>query len=163
VGQFAAPFGIAVDENENVYVTDQGNNRVDKFTADGVPLAQWGTLGTGAGQLYSPYGIASSRYGGLYVCDTNFKIQEFLADSTFVTQWGSIGTDNGQFYSAAGVAVDQGGNVYVSDASADRVQVFSSAGEYITQWGPWGLGTASSSNRTESQPTSRATSLCSTR
>ena len=30
-GQFEYPDGIAVDSSNNVYVTDDGNNRVEKF------------------------------------------------------------------------------------------------------------------------------------
>ncbi|MDX1371898.1 MAG: hypothetical protein R3321_05480, partial [Nitrososphaeraceae archaeon] len=34
-GQFNAPHSIDVDKFGNVYVTDTGNNRVQKFTSDG--------------------------------------------------------------------------------------------------------------------------------
>ena len=37
-GQFSGPHGIEVDAEGNVYVVDTGNNRIQKFTSDGVFL-----------------------------------------------------------------------------------------------------------------------------
>jgi DNA-binding beta-propeller fold protein YncE len=39
-GQFTYPTGISVDGNGNVYVADTGNNRIQKFTSQGVFLTQ---------------------------------------------------------------------------------------------------------------------------
>ena len=38
VGQFNAPFGVAVDGSNTVFVVDQLNNRVQRFQADGTAL-----------------------------------------------------------------------------------------------------------------------------
>ena len=45
-----------------------------------------------------------------------------------------------QFESPTGVAVDRAGNVYVADTSNNRVQKFSSTGNFIRQWGSMGDG-----------------------
>src|SRR5688572_19973991 len=55
-------------------------------------------------------------------------------------QWGTLGSDNGQFVQPIGVAVDGLGNVYVADTSSDRIQKFSSTGQFITKWGSTGSG-----------------------
>jgi tripartite motif-containing protein 71 len=59
------PHGIAVDGEDNVYVTDEAGVR--KFTANGELLAAW----TAAGQFGDPYGIATDPKGTLYVADTD--------------------------------------------------------------------------------------------
>src|SRR5438876_202249 len=41
-GDFAAPTGVAVDQDGNVYVTDTLNNRVEIFDADGEFISQFG-------------------------------------------------------------------------------------------------------------------------
>ncbi len=57
----------------------------------------------------------------------------------FTLSWGSYGTGDGQFAFPYGVAVDpSSGDVYVSDHGNDRVQKFTSAGTYLTQWGTEG-------------------------
>ena len=57
-----------------------------------------------------------------------------------VVAWGDSGTGNGQFRFPWGVAVDASGNVHVSDAGNNRIQVFTSGGVYLSQWGDSGSG-----------------------
>jgi DNA-binding beta-propeller fold protein YncE len=77
-GQFNNPAGVAVDSEDNVYVTDVNNNRIQKFTANGTFITSWGTEGEGEGQFSGPEGIDIDSQGGVYVADTgNFRIQVF--------------------------------------------------------------------------------------
>lgn len=55
-----------------------------------------------------------------------------FADS--VLAFGSEGTGAGRFTDARSVAVDGAGRVYVAEYSGGRVQVFDSAGVFLTQW-----------------------------
>ncbi|HET9234678.1 MAG TPA: hypothetical protein VFP10_11110, partial [Candidatus Eisenbacteria bacterium] len=55
---FVGPQGCAVDRASNCYVLDTAGNRVKKYSASGAFLTQWGLMGSGNGQLLSPYGIA---------------------------------------------------------------------------------------------------------
>ena len=57
-GQFNNPHGNEVDQDGNVYITDQGNARVQKFASDGKFLTKRGTHGTGDGQFTHPHGVA---------------------------------------------------------------------------------------------------------
>jgi DNA-binding beta-propeller fold protein YncE len=52
----------------------------------------------------------------------------------------AVGSGNGQFNRPYGVAVDGGGHVYVADTGNNRVQVFTTDGAYLTQWGTYGSG-----------------------
>jgi DNA-binding beta-propeller fold protein YncE len=140
-GQFTNPSGIAVDSSGNVYVTDIGNNRVEKFAGTGGYVAQWGSLGSANGQFNGTTGIAVDSTGNVYVADFgNNRIQKFTAAGTYVTQWGSSGSGQGEFSGPFAVAVDPSGNVYVSDEANDRVQEFTSTGSFVTQYGSYGSG-----------------------
>jgi len=55
-GQFADPWGVAVDIGGNVYVADRLNNRIQKFNSSGVFLAKWGSRGSDDGQFEHPEG-----------------------------------------------------------------------------------------------------------
>ena len=71
---FSPPHGVAVDSYGYVYVTDTGNNRIEKFGPDGTYLQ---TYGASAG-LKSPIGIAVDKSGDIYVADDgNNQIVEF--------------------------------------------------------------------------------------
>ena len=43
-GQLGDPGGVAADGSDNIYVTEQGNNRISVFTSDGVFIRKWGEL-----------------------------------------------------------------------------------------------------------------------
>ncbi len=51
-----------------------------------------------------------------------------------VMRFGSEGTGAGRFEDARSVAVDGAGRIYVAEYSGGRVQVFDSAGTFVTQW-----------------------------
>ncbi len=51
-GQFNWPDRITVDGDGNVYVTDRDNDRIQKFTSDGVFILKWGGLGSGDGSVF---------------------------------------------------------------------------------------------------------------
>jgi len=78
-GQLNFPTGIAVDSSSgNVYVTDWGNHRIQKFDSNGKFLAKWGSQGTADGQFRGPQGVAVDSSGNVYVVDSeNARIQVF--------------------------------------------------------------------------------------
>src|SRR5664280_2145175 len=109
-GQFSGPIGVATDSSGNVYVTDGGNNRIEKFNSSGTYLTQWGSAGTGNGQFSDPFDVAIDSSGNVYVTDSqNNRIEKFDSSGTYLTQWGSAGTGNGQFNGPTGVAVGSSG------------------------------------------------------
>src|SRR2546430_8631380 len=48
-GEMSSPLGVATDSAGNVYVTDFGNNRIQKFGPTGVWQRAWGKHVTGTG------------------------------------------------------------------------------------------------------------------
>ena len=146
-GQFQDPRGIAVDGEGNVYVVDSNNHRIQKFDSNGKFLAQWGSEGTGPGQFKEPWGIAVDAEGNVYVADTwNHRIQKFDSEGNFLLQWGSfrdtggvaVGAE-GLFWGPRDIAIDAAGNLYVTDTGNKRVQVFDPNGQFLAQWGGFGV------------------------
>jgi tripartite motif-containing protein 71 len=103
---------IAVDNQDNIYVTDPGNNRIEKFDSDGKFLAQFGSYGLkGNGKFDKPLGIAVDMRGNIYVIDGNF-LQKLAPDGTFLAQWSTALKEN-DLGGATFVAVDGQGDIYV--------------------------------------------------
>jgi tripartite motif-containing protein 71 len=76
-GHFSGPNGIAIDDQGNIYVADNGYYRIQKLAPSGEPLAQWGTRGRGREQFEFPAGIAVDAKGTIYVADpVNDRIQK---------------------------------------------------------------------------------------
>lgn len=139
-GEFYGPVGVAVDDGGDVFVTEQGNARVQRLTAEGEPITQWGGRGAAPGQFGDPEGIALGPDGLVYVTDAdNQTIQVFTKTGDLVRWWGGVlGSGPGQFHGLRGIALDALGNVYVADTGNHRIQVFSSTGAFLTQWGSYG-------------------------
>ena len=81
----AAIQSIAVDSTTgDVYVANNNANNVSVYDSGGVFKFQFGTTGSGRGQLRNPTGIAIHFNGDIYVCDTgNDRIEVFDRDGHY--------------------------------------------------------------------------------
>ncbi|MCV0399860.1 MAG: 6-bladed beta-propeller [Nitrosarchaeum sp.] len=138
-GYFSHPQSVAVDSEGNVYVTDLGNKRVQKFSSDGQFQTTWGKSGTLEGEFHHPSGIAVDD-DHVFVADRDLhRIQKFDHDGNFVSQWGKKGIYEGQFKYPNGIVVS-GNFVYVVDTGNQRVQKFTTDGDFVSSFGSSGLG-----------------------
>jgi sugar lactone lactonase YvrE len=68
--KFSGPYGITKDTSGNLYVADQGNNKIRKITAAGVVTTLAPTLSSGAAATFNaPTGITTDANGDLYVTE----------------------------------------------------------------------------------------------
>ena len=134
------PNGLVVDQTGNVYVADNGNDRVLRIDVLGVITTVAGTgepgySGDGGpateARLDSPQGLAVDAAGNVYVADEgNYRVRRIDTTGVITTIAG-----NGEHQSSgdgvpateaglnpAGVAVDGAGNVYVADSYGRRVR-----------------------------------------
>lgn len=90
-GQFTSPGGIAVSQNECVYVSDS-RYRVQLFSSDGAFVGRWGSEGNGDGQFRSPVDISIGPDGAVYVLDFQGIIQKFAGGITPTVRqtWGRL-------------------------------------------------------------------------
>jgi hypothetical protein len=143
---FNYPYGVYVDGSGNIYVADEGNNRICKWNSSGQVVgwigggySGWqtgsGTV-TNAGEVYFnyPVGVYVDGNGNIYVADEgNNRIckwnssgmaQGWIGGGYSGWQTGS-GTTNGSgeayFYYPIGVYVDGIGNIYVADCVNSRI------------------------------------------
>jgi tripartite motif-containing protein 71 len=135
-GQFLLPVGVAQAADGSVYVSDFGANRVQRFTADGAFVREWGGQGADDGEFDGMTGLTVDRDGFVYVADArNGRVQKFTADGAFVLKFGTRGTGSGQFSAPRGITTDAAGDVYVADRDNGRVQVYSPTGALLREWG----------------------------
>jgi len=136
LGKFDVPWGLATDQEGNLYVSDTSNSRIQKFKSDGTPLLKWGRDGSFDGAFFFPRGVAVDFVGNIYVADeSNNRVQKFDARGSFLTKWGREGAGPGQFKSPWGLACDALGNVYVVDTGNHRIQKFDGNGTFLCSWG----------------------------
>jgi sugar lactone lactonase YvrE len=131
-GQFNHPAGVAVDLNGNLWVVDQGNDRVVKFSESGQYLSSFGSPGTGNGQFGRPTSIAIDASGNLWVTDAaNNRVEKFSASGAYLAQFGTYGAGNGQLSNPEGIAIDPKGNIWVADTYNGRLQQFNANGQFL--------------------------------
>jgi len=139
-GQFFHPESLSFDSDGNVYVTDAGNARIQKFTSDGQFLEAWGVRGMGNGEFNYPTGITTYE-NNVYVVDREqSKIQVFDSTGKFLQSWGEFGSDQGEFFYPHGIAISNDGVVYVADTKNHRIQQFTTDGEFLSSFGIFGPG-----------------------
>ena len=142
-GEVIWPAGIAVDSQENVYVTDEWMNRVSIFDKDGGFLTLWGSSGDGEGYFNGPSGIAIDLEDNVYVVDSrNHRVQKLTTNGQFMAGWGTFGSGDGELDSPWGITTDNEGYVYVADHRNHRIQKFSPDGEFLANFGSYGTGRA---------------------
>jgi signal transduction histidine kinase/sugar lactone lactonase YvrE len=138
--QFASPEGVATDSENNIYVADYDNDRIQKFTSGGVYQLSFGSFGGGDGELNGPWKLAVDENDYVYVVDSgNNRVQKFSKFGVYQSQFGSFGSGDGQFNTPYGIAIDSSNNILVTDNNS-RVQKFDSSGNYLGQFGSFGSG-----------------------
>jgi len=137
-GMFLNPQHLAVDSENNIYVTDLGNSRVQKFDDQGNHIRSWGSQGSGPGEFSHPSGIAVANEYVFVVDNILDTVQKFDSFGNFVIQWGGSGDGNGEFRSPNGIAISDDEFIYVVDTGNNRIQKFTFDGEYVLQFGQSG-------------------------
>jgi len=103
-GKFWSPRGIAVDSQDNIYVCDAFNNRIQKFDSSGNFILKFGSSGNGNGEFNLPWFIAIDDDDHIYVTDLhNHRVQIFTNSGVFIKSFGSEGNENGQFNMTMGI------------------------------------------------------------
>ncbi|KOF01369.1 hypothetical protein OB69_17950, partial [Roseivirga seohaensis subsp. aquiponti] len=128
--QFSRPTELAIDSNDNIYVTDQSNYRVRKISPEGVVSTIAGNGDSGyvdgdgtIAQFSQLTGITVDLNGNIYVSDyDNHRIRKINPQGNVSTLAGSstrsvidgLGAE-AAFYSPFGMAIDEKFNIYITD------------------------------------------------
>ena len=124
-GEFNYPTHLAY-ANDELYVTDTLNNRIQVFNAEGkVQQRKFGARGLVIGNLVRPKGIGVDGEGNVYVVESYFdSLLVFSPRGEFLLPIGGTGTVTGRFYLPAGVWVDGRNRVHVADMFNGRIVLF---------------------------------------
>ena len=138
---FSGPDHIAVDLYGNVYVSDEGNYTVQKFTPSGQLISKQITpLASSWLITNSSPPLATDEEGYLYLADpNNDRILRYSPQGALVHEWGESGDGDGELRVPSGIVVEDG-LVYVTEDRNSRVQVFTTDGDFVRKWGSPGSG-----------------------
>ncbi|XP_068787080.1 tripartite motif-containing protein 3 isoform X2 [Struthio camelus] len=113
-GTLDGPHFVAVNNKNEIVVTDFHNHSVKVYNADGEFLFKFGSHGEGNGQFNAPTGVAVDANGNIIVADWgNSRIQVFDSSGSFLSY---INTAADPLYGPQGLALTSDGHVVVADS-----------------------------------------------
>jgi DNA-binding beta-propeller fold protein YncE len=137
-GQFKGdPRGIAISpDGTQVYVSDEGNHRVQVFDGSGAYVASLSGPSGAQSELVDARGLDTAEDGTLVVSDEwDYALKEWTPAGAFQRQIFGTPAPVGGVNSPRGLAVDDTGRVYVSDWWNQRLQRFNADGSGALAWG----------------------------
>ena len=135
-GKFDDAWGVAVNERNEIAVTDSSNNRVQIFSCNGKFIGSFGKKGAKKGEFKDPSGIAYLNNGNIVVADTfNDRLQIFTERGEYLAQIGSEEDHDHQFNSPMGLSVDSNGNIIVADSDNQLIKIFTPSGQFLRKFG----------------------------
>ena len=135
-GMFNGPWGVAVNERNEIAVTDASNNRIQIFSSDGTVLRSVGRKGNKQGEFNLPSGIAFDKNGNIIVADClNYRVQCFSEQGGHLNTFSSEGPLDHQLNVPHGLSLDSDGNVIVADALNKLMKIFHPNGRFLRKIG----------------------------
>ncbi|WP_461075908.1 NHL domain-containing protein [Spirosoma flavus] len=137
------PKGLAFDRQGNLFVADQGNNRIRKINTNGI-------ITTVSPELYDPFDVAVDSAGNLFIAERLHHVVRMIdtnGELKLVAGNGTRGFDGDGGYSERsvldypfGVGLDRRGNLHIAVLGSSRVRKVSGL-IFSKQTGIWTNGT----------------------
>lgn len=144
-GQLSKPLGVSADAKGNIYVSDTGNNRLQKFSPRGELITFIGGFGWDKSQFQFPIDIFVYNSLDIFVADfDNNRIQRYDKDLNWLTSYSSNENWNPkyQFLFPHSVCLSLHGDFFIVDSENDKVIKLNASFEPQLSFGDydWGQG-----------------------
>ena len=138
-GMFNCPYGVAVNDRDEIVVADTLNHRVQVFDSNGTFLRSFGHRGENAGEFNYPVGVAINKDRNIFVAEYgNHKIQVFSWEGRHLCSFGGKGSLDSQLLNPWGLSLDSTGNVIVPDSGNKLIKIFTPDGRFVMKIGGQG-------------------------
>ena len=135
VGMLNRPWGVAVNDRDEIAVTDFCNHRVSVFSCVGIHLRSFGRSGYNNGEFKCPTAIAFDSVGNIVVADGGHRVQVFDRNGNFLSKFGEYGSGDNQLRYPQGLSINGNGDIIVADRDNKLIKVFSSSRSYLRKFG----------------------------
>jgi DNA-binding beta-propeller fold protein YncE len=135
IGVLVAPYTVAVDQDDKLYVTDTSEGVVHVFDLKKRKYSQFSKI-SDREKLLKPVGIAVVNKW-IYVVDSKLhKVCVFDKDGKYFFSFGAE-----RLQRPSGIAYRQDEQVvYITDTARHTIDIFTGGGKYIRQFGSRGIG-----------------------
>ena len=134
------PMGIALCDNGDYIVTDDGKHRVLRIDHNGATKWAVGSEGSGRDQFMYPQGVCILLDGRVVVADrSNNRLQVLNAETSAVV--GTLARSDREVWKGCwGITTDAQGLIYVVENQSRRVVVVTVEGQVVRTLGSYGSG-----------------------
>lgn len=124
LGHFHQPTAIMFNSQEELYVLDSRNKRIQIFDKDGTPIRQIGAYGDLV-EFDWPIDMALDESDNLYVADRgSHTVKVIDNDGELITEFGSNGQGRSYFPKLSAISASHG-QIFVADYDRDEINVYS--------------------------------------
>ncbi|XP_068710846.1 E3 ubiquitin-protein ligase TRIM71-like [Montipora foliosa] len=132
------PWGVAVNDKDEIAVSESGNHRVQIFTCNGTHLRSFDKKGNQQGEFNFPAGIAFHDNKIIVADSNNHRVQLFSDEGHFLNQFGGKGSRDHQLQTPCGLSIDSDGNIIVAGRDNKLIKIFSLDGRFLRTIGSEG-------------------------
>ena len=137
-GMFRKPWGVAVNERNEIAVTEVDNHKIQLLSSNGTHLRSFGRKGNNQGEFNWPAGIAFHNDNIMVVDNGNHRVQLFSDQGKYLGQFGGEGSLDHQLEYPHGLSIDSDGNIIVADRDNKLIKIFSQSGQFLRKIGTEG-------------------------
>ena len=133
------PFGVAVNEQDEIAVSDIGNHKIHLFKRDGTHIKSFGEQGVQHGEFDWPCGIVFHG-ANIIVAEQskNSRVQELSRQGGYLSHFGGKGSLDHELNYPTGLSIDSDGNIIVADRLNKLIKIFSADGQFLNNLGTEG-------------------------
>ena len=133
------PWGVAVNQQDQIAVSDVGNHKIHLLKSDGTHIKSFGERGDQHGEFDWPCGIVFHG-ANIIVAEQskNSRVQELSRPGGYLRHFGGEGSLDHQLNYPTGLSIDSDGNIIVADKGNKLIKVFSPDGQFLHKLGTEG-------------------------
>ena len=132
------PWGVAVNEQDEITVSDIGNHKIHLFKSDGTHIKSFGGKGAQHGEFDYPSGTAYHGDNIIVSEQNNHRVQVLSRQGGYLRHFGVDGSLDHQFKFPLGLSINSDGNIIVADRNNKLIKIFSADGQFLHKLGTEG-------------------------
>ena len=132
------PFGVAVNQQDQIAVSDVGNHKIHLFKSDGTHIKSFGGKGAQHGEFDFPSGTVYHGDNIIVAEQSNHRVQVLSRQGGYLRHFGGEGSLDHQLNFPAGLYINSDGNIIVADRNNKLIKIFSADGQFLNKLGTEG-------------------------
>ena len=129
------PWGVAVNEQDEIAVSDVGNHKIRLFKSDGTHIKSFGGKGAQHGEFDFPSGTVYHGDNIIVAEQSNHRVQVLSRQGGYLRHFGGEGSLDHQLNFPAGLYINSDGNIIVADRNNKLIKIFSADGQFLNKLG----------------------------